>query len=90
MFPKSSQKFITRVPESTAEEISDAVAAAVAAQPAWAAISANQRKRVLIDVIGILRQNACRIVSLNSSLGSKNPWSLTNMHIIFTAIYPKP
>ncbi|KAJ2983879.1 hypothetical protein NQ176_g365 [Zarea fungicola] len=59
--PKSSQIFITRVPESTAEEISEAVAAAVAAQPAWAATSANQRKRLLTEVISLLRQSGSRI-----------------------------
>lgn len=49
---------IGHVPVSSAEQVSDAVAAAKAAQPAWAARPDEERKALLMQVADVLNANA--------------------------------
>ncbi|KAH8668837.1 methylmalonate-semialdehyde dehydrogenase [Xylariales sp. PMI_506] len=57
----ASQGFITRVPESTGAELQDAVASAANAQPHWRATPVNNRRKLLLNLIAIFKQNSSRI-----------------------------
>ncbi|KKA29791.1 hypothetical protein TD95_003505 [Thielaviopsis punctulata] len=55
VFDPATQAFVTRVPESTHEEIVHAVSVAAAAQPAWAALSAKARRVKMLQLLALLR-----------------------------------
>lgn len=59
---QASQKFITRVPESTIFDVQHAVAAAEAAQTAWAMLPFSKRRVKMINLLDCLRQNTSRLV----------------------------
>ncbi|KAF7559198.1 hypothetical protein G7046_g4967 [Stylonectria norvegica] len=66
----TSQKFITRVPESTSVEVNRAVSTAVAAQPAWAATSLSKRRSLVLDLMSVIRQHGARIYAITLYLVS--------------------
>lgn len=47
-----------RVPHSSVEQVDAAIAAARAAQPAWAALPDEQRKTLLMEVADVIHANA--------------------------------
>ncbi|KAJ1329698.1 malonate-semialdehyde dehydrogenase-like protein [Microdochium nivale] len=58
LYNPTTQRFTTRVPESTATEAQNAVAAAAAAQPGWAATPLIKRRAHMLDLLFVLKQNA--------------------------------
>ena len=61
--PATGQPTAT-VPESTAEEISEAIGAAAAAFPSWSATPVLNRARILFHYHALLEKNADRIISM--------------------------
>lgn len=59
----STGETLGRVPISTAEQVAQAVAAARAAQPVWAARSDAERKAMMVNVADILKQHAEELAS---------------------------
>ena len=60
---KASQRFLTRVPDSTLLEVQQAVAAATEAQSSWALTSFHQRRAKMLDLANLIQLNRNRIVS---------------------------
>ncbi|KAH7033482.1 Aldehyde/histidinol dehydrogenase [Microdochium trichocladiopsis] len=58
LYNPTTQRFTTRVPESTTTEAQNAVAAAAAAQPGWAATPLVKRRSHMLDLLFVLKQNA--------------------------------
>ncbi|EXJ90480.1 methylmalonate-semialdehyde dehydrogenase (acylating) [Capronia coronata CBS 617.96] len=57
----ATQNLITRVPNSTILEVQKAVAAAEAAQPAWALLSFSKRRHKMLTLLDIIRENTAKI-----------------------------
>jgi len=58
-----TQKFISRVPDSTLSEVTSAVAAADAALSGWATLPPSKRRKLMLNLLAVLPQYADRIVS---------------------------
>jgi len=60
----ATQEVVTRVPISTKEEMDAAVAAAVAAFPAWRDTSVSNRARIINNLRNLINQNMDKIAAL--------------------------
>ncbi|KAL1887394.1 hypothetical protein Cpir12675_006559 [Ceratocystis pirilliformis] len=61
VYDPASQAFITRVPESTLEEVQMVVNTAISAQVSWATLTPSRRRSRMLTLISILRQNSSKI-----------------------------
>lgn len=61
----ASRRLITRVPDSTLNEVQQAVSAAQATFESWRDISFVKRKSKVIRLIEVVRQNMQTIVSVS-------------------------
>ena len=64
---------IAVVPRSTEEDVNDAVAAAAAAQPAWAATPAVQRGMALHQVVRVMQDRARELAAVVAAETGKSP-----------------
>ncbi len=60
----ATEQPVADAPRASAAQMNDAVAAAKAAQPAWAAKSIAERRKVLLQVADIVEQNASEIARI--------------------------
>ncbi len=62
-----SEQVIARVPDGTAEDVDVAVAAALAAQPAWGRLTPKERSLVLLQIADRVEANSDLLVRLESA-----------------------
>ena len=75
-FPKhspSTGRQLSSVPRSSAEDVADAVAAAVAAQPAWSATPAVQRGLILHQIVRAMQDRAAEFADVVAAETGKSP-----------------
>ena len=75
-FPKYSPvtgRQLSSVPRSSADDVNDAVAAAEAAQPAWAAMPAVQRGLLLHQIVRAMQDRAAAFAEVVSAETGKSP-----------------
>ncbi|MEL0192871.1 MAG: aldehyde dehydrogenase family protein, partial [Halieaceae bacterium] len=63
----ATEEVIASVPKATSGHLDDAVAAAKAAQPAWAALSMDDRRAIILKVADRIEENLTELGALLSS-----------------------
>ncbi len=86
VFNPARDTVICEIPDSSADTVDRAVAAAKAAQPAWKRLPAIQRAAALRKISGRIRENADRIARVISEEQGK-PLPLATLEANFTAEY---
>ncbi len=61
-------KVVATVPTASEQDVSSAVAAAAKAQPAWAALAASKRARVLRKFSDLMAENASKLAEVRRLL----------------------